>query len=81
MNTALVLLVAIIGVALYLRFQSKKGEELKNQELKKRMTDLELARKAKELDTDINTIKKQIAETKLGKSLAPIEVENFWKNQ
>lgn len=71
-----VLLGAGLVWALMKRSSSKVDENLQKQKL----NDIELAKRAKELNRSIEQIKKELAEGNTGlKNMTPEQVEDYWK--
>lgn len=71
-----VLLGAGLVWALMKRSSSKVDENLQKQKL----NDIELAKRAKELNRSIEQIKKELAESNTGlKNMTPEQIEDYWK--
>ncbi len=70
----------VLIIGLFVLKNKLQKQVLIKQETQLRATDLELARKAKELNTDINSIKKELAEKETAKKLTEKEVEEYWRN-
>lgn len=77
---AAVIVGLLMIVGLFMLKNKLQTKTLEQQEIKLRTNDLELARKAKELNTDINTIKKELAEKETARKLTEKEIEEHWRN-
>lgn len=79
MKEAGILALLALAFGIYIKFKQNKDEILKTKETEYRMNDLDLARQAKAEQTDIDTLKKTLAEKQSGKNLSPQEIEDFWR--
>lgn len=70
-------LFGIVGLIVYLNLKNKDVVKLKDQTVK---DDLSLLRKQKNVEANLDLIKKQLAEAKTGKKMTPQEIEDYWKN-
>lgn len=79
MQTEIILVIigAIIAAVLFRRSPAKIDSDIQ----KEKINDIELAKKAKELNKSIEQIKKELAEKQTGLTNMSLEqIENFWKN-